>query len=57
MSEMIFANRNQIEFWGVMKIFEGMISYDFIKISCCQKLQKVGLGRLGRSSLPKFQAQ
>ena len=57
MSGTIFANKKQIEFWSFMEIFEGMIAYDFIKITCCQKLQKVDFGWLGTGSLPKFQAQ
>ena len=44
MSGMIFANKTQIELCGFSEIFEGMIEYDFIKIMCCQKLQKVDFG-------------
>ena len=51
MSRMIFANKTQIELWSFTEIFEGMIAYDFIKITCCQKLQKVVLGRVNKQGL------
>ena len=57
MSGMIFANKMQIEVRILTEIFGGMIAYDFIKITCCQKLQKVDFGWLGGSSQPKIQAQ
>ena len=57
MSGMIFANRTQIELWSLTEIFEGMIAYDFIKITCCQKLQKVDLGRVNKQGLATDQAQ
>ena len=57
MSEMIFANKMQIELWSLTEIFEGMIAYDFIKITCCQKLQKVDLGRVNKQGLATDQAQ
>ena len=57
MSGTIFANRKQIELWSLTEIFEGMIAYDFIKIMCCQKLQKVDLGRVNIQGLATEQAQ
>ena len=57
MSGMIFANRTQIELWTLTEIFEGMIAYDFIKITWCQKLQKVDLVRVNKQVLATDQAQ
>ena len=57
MSEMIFATRKQIEFWSLTEIFEGMIAYDFLKITCCQKLQKVDFGRVNKQGLATDPAQ
>ena len=57
MSGMIFANRTQIEFWSLTEIFEGMIAYDFIKIKCCQKLQKLSLGRVNKQGQASDQGQ
>ena len=54
MSGMIFANRTQIEFCTLTEIFEGMIAYDFIKITCCQKLQKVDFGWLVQAAGQSF---
>ena len=53
----IFANRTQIEFWNLTEIFEGMIAYDFIKIKCCQKIQKEDLGRVNKQRQALDQAQ
>ena len=40
-----------------MKKFGGEIFDDFIKIMCCQKLQKVDLGRVNKQGLATDQAQ
>ena len=57
MSGMIFANKMQIEVRILTEIFGGMIAYDFIKITCCQKLQKVDSGRVNKQGLATDQTQ
>ena len=53
----IFAYRSLIELWLFSKELGDEISDDFIKIMCCQKLQKVGSGRVNKEGLATEQAQ